>query len=207
MVHANHPPSHRSKQRGGEGVREIKPPSQPPAHLDPTTLSNAYKHVKTMRKTMDYFLPTDPWEKNERWLWRSALLYNYDGVVLYQRNTWHAHVFMRMAACYSKPRTVCRSKARWIEDDDAYLHVLIVHPPCRRCKRIMRTEFMQSANGGIVFGTEQTRCHGHCWMASCGVAHKRWRGKRFVDGKGTEKGGSRNISKLGRVWRERERSS
>ena len=46
-------------KRGG-GVREIQPSSQPPAHLDPTTLSNAYKHVKTMRKTMDYFLPTDP---------------------------------------------------------------------------------------------------------------------------------------------------
>lgn len=43
-------------KRGGGG-REIKPSSQPPAHLDPTTLSNAYKHVKTMRKTMDIFCP------------------------------------------------------------------------------------------------------------------------------------------------------
>lgn len=63
MVHANHPPSHRSKQRGGEGGREIKPSSQPPAHLDPTTLSNAYKHVKTMRKTMDYFFAHGPLRK------------------------------------------------------------------------------------------------------------------------------------------------
>ena len=60
MVHANHPPSHARNKEGGGGVREIQPSSQPPAHLDPTTLSNAYKHVKTMRKTMDYFLPTDP---------------------------------------------------------------------------------------------------------------------------------------------------
>lgn len=73
MVHANHPPSHRSKQRGGEGVREIKPPSQPPAHLDPTTLSNAYKHVKRCVKLI--FCPRTHEKKNERWLWRSALLY------------------------------------------------------------------------------------------------------------------------------------
>lgn len=97
-------------KRGG-GVREIKPTSQPPAHLDPTTLSNAYKYVKRCVKRIIFCPRTH--EKKMRGDCGVVPCYtNYDGVVLYQRNTWHAHVFMRMAACYSKPRTVCRSKAR-----------------------------------------------------------------------------------------------